>query len=223
MFQIDAKPALIDQVYAQIKQAIVTGDLRPSASLAQEALATELGVSRQPVSHALILMEKDGLVVEKGRKGRMVAPIDNHQLLSLYQVRAVLDGLAASLCAHQPKLTKKIDFERLLADGFAATKSRDVAQMVAADIAFHTAIYQHSGNPEIFNAVQSGWPHMVRAMHIVLSGTISAQDIWAEHNQIADAICDGDADTARKLATSHAQTSGQLTFDTLLTDQPKSA
>ena len=50
MLQIDAKPALIDQVYAQIKQAIVTGDLRPSASLAQEALAAELGVSRQPLT-----------------------------------------------------------------------------------------------------------------------------------------------------------------------------
>jgi DNA-binding GntR family transcriptional regulator len=43
MLQIDAKPALIDQVYAQIKQAIVTGDLRPSASLAQEALGSGIG------------------------------------------------------------------------------------------------------------------------------------------------------------------------------------
>ena len=59
MLQINAKPALIDQVYAQIKQAIVTGDLRPSASLAQEALAAILGVSRQPVSHALTLLEKE--------------------------------------------------------------------------------------------------------------------------------------------------------------------
>ena len=223
MLQIDAKPALIDQVYAQIKQAIVTGDLRPSASLAQEALAAVLGVSRQPVSHALTLLEKEGLVVEKGRKGRMVAPLDNHQLLSLYQVRAVLDGLAASLCASQPELGGKINFDDLLSAGIAATKSKDVAQMVAADIAFHTAIYKHSGNPEIFNAVQAGWPHMVRAMHIVLSGAVLAEDIWTEHRQIAEAIRDGDADNAHRLATSHAQTSGQLTFETLLTDQPKSA
>ena len=99
MFPIDTKPALIDQVYEQIKQAIVTGDLAASAPLAQEALAARLGVSRQPVSHALALLKKDGLVVEKGRKGRMVAPLDNEKLLGLYQVRGVLDGLAASLCA----------------------------------------------------------------------------------------------------------------------------
>ena len=71
MIPINSKPALIDQVYAQIKQAIITGDLLPLAPLAQEALAAQLGVSRQPVSHALMLLEKDGLVVEKGRKGRM--------------------------------------------------------------------------------------------------------------------------------------------------------
>ena len=113
MFPIDTKPALTDQVYEQIKQAIVTGDLPASAPLAQEALAARLGVSRQPVSHALALLEKDGLVVEKGRKGRMVAPLDNEKLLGLYQVRGVLDGLAASLCARHVRpswMHEHIDF-----------------------------------------------------------------------------------------------------------------
>jgi DNA-binding GntR family transcriptional regulator len=223
MIPINSKPALIDQVYEQIKQAIITGDLLPCAPLAQEALAAELGVSRQPVSHALILLEKDGLVVEKGRKGRMVAPLDNHQLLGLYQVRGVLDGLAASLCAAQSDIAQKIDFDRLLADGFAAIKNQNVQQLVAADIAFHTEIYHGSGNPQIFNAVQAGWPHMVRAMHNVLSGAISAADIWQDHQNIAKAICEGDRQGAGEIATSHAQTSGDLTFKTLLKEQQKSA
>ncbi len=149
------------------------------------------GVSRQPVSHALALLEKDGLVVEKGRKGRMVAPLDNHQLLGLYQVRGVLDGLAASLCAAQPDISQKIDFDRLLAEGFAAVKNQNVHQLVAADIAFHTEITIALCNLEIFNAVQAGWPHMVRAMHNVLSGAISAADIWQDHQHIAKAICQG--------------------------------
>ena len=223
MFPIDTKPALIDQVYEQIKQAIINGDLPASAPLAQEALAARLGVSRQPVSHALALLEKDGLVVEKGRKGRMVAPLDNEKLLGLYQVRGVLDGLAASLCARHVRPAVKSDLNRLLQAGYTATEKKDVKELVAADIAFHTAIYHHSGNPEIFQAAQPGWPHMMRAMHIVLSGPLSAADIWQEHEKIAKAICDGDSEAAARYATGHAQTSGQLTFENLLAGQSRSA
>ena len=223
MFPIDSKPALIEQVYDQIKQAIMSGDLAACEPLAQEALAATLGVSRQPVSHALALLEKDGLVVEKGRKGRMVAPLDKDKLLGLYQVRGVLDGLAARLSAGRPNTALKADFDQLLDAGYVAVKQNDVKKLVAADIAFHTAIYSHSGNPEIFQAAQPGWPHMMRAMHIVLSGHLSADDIWEEHTKIARAICDGDIEIAGQHATSHAATSGQLTFENLSQAHSKSA
>ena len=64
---------------------------------------------------------------------------------------------------------------------------------------------------------------MMRAMHIVLSGPLSAADIWQEHEKITKAICDGDSEAAARYATSHAQTSGQLTFENLLASQSRSA
>jgi DNA-binding FadR family transcriptional regulator len=57
----------------------------------------------------------------------------------------------------------------------------------------------------------------------VLSGAISATDIWQDHQNIAKAICEGDRQGAGEIATSHAQTSGDLTFKTLLKEQQKSA
>ena len=59
MLRLENRPALLEQVYDTIKHAIITGDLAPSTALAQEALAAQLGVSRQPISHALLLLEKD--------------------------------------------------------------------------------------------------------------------------------------------------------------------
>ena len=85
---------LVEQVYQRIKDAILQGALEPLAPLRQEELAEMLGVSRQPVSHALMLLEHDGLLVDHGKKGKMVAPIDANQLLALYQVRsAIAKGL----------------------------------------------------------------------------------------------------------------------------------
>jgi len=215
MIPINSKPALIDQVFEQIKQAIITGDLLPSAPLAQEALAAELGVSRQPVSHALMLLEKDGLVVEKGKKGRMVAPIDRHKLRRLYQMRAVLDGLAASLCADRTDNTLSHRLQAGLKRGYAAAETRDICQMVAADSIFHQTIYDCSGNSEIFGALAGGWPHMLRAMHIVLSAHARPQQIWDEHAQIVEAICAGRGEQARNAAITHAETSGQTTFENI--------
>ena len=126
----------------------------------------------------------------------MVAPLDNHQLLGLYQVRGVHRRAGRQPVCGESDIAQKIDFDRLLADGFVAIKNQNVKQLVAADIAFHTEIYHGSGNPQIFNAVQAGWPHMVRAMHNVLSGAISSTDIWQDHHDIAKAICE----TGRALA-----------------------
>ena len=91
--------ALIDQVYERLVAAIADGTLAPGQRLRQDEVAALLGVSRQPVSHALQLVKRQGLAVEHGRKGLAVAPIETQQLRDLYEVRAALDQLAAGLAA----------------------------------------------------------------------------------------------------------------------------
>ena len=74
---------LVDQVYDAIRKQILMGALNPESPLRQEELAQQLGVSRQPVSHALVLLEREGLVSDYGRKGKMVAPIIPEHLRDL--------------------------------------------------------------------------------------------------------------------------------------------
>jgi len=50
-----------------------------------------LGVSRQPVSHALQILKRRGLLIEHGRRGLMVAPVDAGRIRDLYQVREALE------------------------------------------------------------------------------------------------------------------------------------
>jgi DNA-binding GntR family transcriptional regulator len=69
MIPLDPTPNLIDQVYARILDAITDRTLPPGHRIRQNELAEKLGVSRQPVSHALHLLHRQGLVAESGRKG----------------------------------------------------------------------------------------------------------------------------------------------------------
>src|SRR6266852_139823 len=92
-------PDLTEQVYQRLLHAICDGELAPGARLTQEDLAAALGVSRQPVLQALRLLKKDGFVSDAGRRGLRVAPLEAPAITQVYEVRAVLDGLAARRAA----------------------------------------------------------------------------------------------------------------------------
>ncbi len=208
-----AKPDLIMQTHGAIRAAIISGELAPGAPLAQEDLAESLGVSRQPISHALVLLKRGGLIVDRGRKGQMVAPVDADRLLAIFQVRGALDSLAARLaaCGEVPSDERRKRLDPLIENGMRAVELGKINVLVEADVAFHREIYDLSGNPEIAATVDNAWPHMVRAMRVNLEDTVPRPTIWSEHRGIADAIIAGDAVSAGTLAKEHAERAGEAT------------
>src|SRR4029077_12082606 len=95
MQPLDLQPALIDRAYEQLVEAIADGTLAPGQRIRQEELGRALGVSRQPISHALQLLKQQKLVEENGRRGLIVSEIDPARAREIYQVRSAVDALAA--------------------------------------------------------------------------------------------------------------------------------
>src|SRR5437868_12961126 len=104
MIPLEPLPNLIDQAYLRILQAIIDWTLPPGHRIRQHELAERLGVSRQPVSHALHLLHRQGLVAESGRRGFEVTQLDPQRIRHLYEVRGAVDGLAAQLAARRVKV-----------------------------------------------------------------------------------------------------------------------
>ena len=168
-----------------------------------------LGVSRQPVSHALQILKRRGLLIEHGKRGLAVAPLERERITRLYQVREMLDGLAARLAAERchSGLAPDADIEVLkqsLEAGLQLQPISDISALVAADVAFHSCLHQLSGNPEIANTIAEQWPQFMRSMGFVLGADNRAASIWSEHAAIADAVLSGNADLAENLARAHA-------------------
>ena len=86
--RIAAEPDLTDRVYEQLLEAICSTELTPETIVTQQGLAKLLNVSRQPVLQALRVLKKDGFVVDKGRRGLMIAPINPDVIEQTYQVRS---------------------------------------------------------------------------------------------------------------------------------------
>src|ERR1043165_202438 len=151
MIPLDPLPNLIDQVYARILEAITDRTLPPRQRIRQNELAERLGVPRQPVSHALHLLHRQGLVAESGRRGFEVIGLDPERIRQLYEVRSAIDALAAKLAAGRPRTAHngRARLEGAPPAGRSISGKTPLAELIARDVDFHRAIYALSGNPAI--------------------------------------------------------------------------
>lgn len=222
---LSAQPALIDQVHDRLVAAIAEGALQPGERLTQENVAAMLGVSRQPVSHALQILRRRGLVIESGRRGLEVAPMDADRLRGLYQLRAVIEGLAASLAARRLREGKvsaaqRTEAEEALRNGQRLPEDAPVRDLIAADVAFHSALHRMSGNGAIAETVAAQWPHFMRAMGAVLADPARRGAIWRDHAGILKHVLAGEPEKAEAAARGHIDRAGEATAARLEAMQP---
>jgi DNA-binding GntR family transcriptional regulator len=200
LVRLQAAPDLVERVYSALIDAISEGSLAPGARLTQEEIADQLAVSRQPVLQALRLLKSDGLVHDAPGRGVVVAPLDAARIAQVYQVRGALDGLAARLAAAR----RAVLDPALIEAGRRAARGKDIRAMIDADIAFHNAIYDASGNPLIGDGARALWVQLRRMMGAVLQSAPQRETLWDEHAAIAAAIAAGDAGRAADLIDQHA-------------------
>ncbi len=211
---VEQSPILLNQVYDRLRLAIGTCELEPGQRIRQAELAERLGVSRQPVSHALQLLKRDGLLEDSGRKGLQVVPIDPVQVCEIYQVRAALDALAARLAAQRVAagMADAADLAALddiLSKAARFTDDTPLNDRIAEDIAFHTRVITLSGNRQIAEILAPKFTHVMRAMRMVLDNSRIRTSAWKEHATIARAILNGNAAEAATAAQAHAVDAGR--------------
>jgi len=217
MIPLEPAPSLTEQVYARILEAITDRSLPPGQRITQNELAERLGVSRQPVSQALHLLHRQGLLAESGRRGFEVTQLDPISIRQLYEVRGAIDALAARLAAGRVRVDAdgRARLEAALRAGRAIDGKTPLARLIALDVDFHTAIYRLAGNPAIEEMIAPQWLHMRRSMATVLAELDYRESAWTEHEAIAAQILAGDVAGAESSAQAHALTAGRRTEERL--------
>jgi DNA-binding GntR family transcriptional regulator len=213
---LGTQPALIQRAYERLAEAIADGTLAPGRRICQEELGRMLGVSRQPVSHALQLLKQQRLVAENGRRGLVVSTTDAVAIRELYQVRTALEALAARLAAERVAaravaLPQRRAAQRALAAGLKLRPDAPVLAFIQADVGFHTALYRLSGNRAIEDTVAAQWPHFKRSMGAVLDDPEQRPRVWREHEDIMRRVLAGDAAGAESAARRHTDRAGAET------------
>lgn len=220
---VQTQPTLVEQVVNAIVSEIVDGELPSNSRLIQDDLARAYGVSRQPVQQALLLLRDRGLVREAPGRGLIVSPIDPDFVRKLYEIRAMVDGLAARLAAERGAERAKLEGPPYLEAGRAAVESGSLHEQIEADTKFHAFINELSENSLIGEMTAPHWPYLRRVMGEVLRDDIQMpQIILGEHVAILDAIIAGDGGRAEALSRDHISRAAKIFVQRLQTQQAAS-
>ncbi|MBV9532758.1 MAG: GntR family transcriptional regulator [Bradyrhizobium sp.] len=208
---IQPQPTLVEQVVNAIVSEIVDGDLPSNSRLIQDELARAYGVSRQPVQQALLLLRDRGLVREAPGRGLIVSPLDVDFVRNLYEIRSMLDGLAARLAAERAPERAKVEGPAYLEAGRVAVESGSLNEQIEADMRFHAFLDELSGNPLIAETTAPHWPYLRRVMGEVLRDDSQMPAIiLREHVAILDAVIAGDGARAETLSRDHISRAAKI-------------
>ena len=205
MEALTQKKTLVEQAYDALLEAICSGDIKAGERLNQDELADRLQVSRQPVNSAIAMLKAQRFVQDTGKRGVVVAPIDQTLFDSIYQFRTAVEPLAVELATkHMTKEAVSLGRE-IIARGKCHVQSGDHASALRADMDFHSLIYALSGNIIIADSMNLNWRHLQRAMSEVLSVPGATLRVWKEHDQIFSGMVNGEDKHAAKLMREHIE------------------
>lgn len=212
---IASTPKLVAQVHQALLSEIAQGSLLPGARIIQEQVAQELGVSRQPVQQALLLLHNQGVLTDAPGRGLIVAPLDLDYVRNIYDIRAVIEGLAFRRAAERGAALAGRLGPKLIERGRTAVAGGVIADMIAADLDFHGFIHDLARNALIAPMMQAQWTCTQRVMGEALQHAGPERDIWAQHETMLEAVIEGDGDQADELARQHIIDAGAVVIERL--------
>jgi DNA-binding GntR family transcriptional regulator len=209
-----------DQVYGELKEAILAGRVEPGAFIDKSALCERLGVSRFPVSAAVSRLAFESLVVVEPQHGSFVARISAADVRERMFVRRALESEIAAEAARRLPREGLAALEEDLARQRKAVEAGDRVSFYAHDVGFHQALTTHLGlrrSAEILDGVRA---HLERVRRLLTLPPGRLRQALAEHAAIFAAIEAGDVESARVAMERHL---GEMTgqFESFVRERPE--
>lgn len=138
--------SLAQAVSQQLREAIISGRLKPGERLREAHLARALGVSQPTVREALKELENEGFVVKRARKGTKVVALDRRDIQKVSEIRALLEPLAFRRAAARIDDRAAARLRQAVEQMADAVRRRDRVGFHHWDMAFHRLVWELSGN-----------------------------------------------------------------------------
>ena len=163
--------SLREKVAEQIRTAIIEGRLKPNDHIVEASLTQQLGVSRTPVREALILLEREALIVSLPHRGSFVRAFDEQDVKAIFTMRTTLENFAGELVIDHLTETDFVELQQMV-DRQRHYIDQDNFKLVrSTDMAFHAYLVNRSNHPVLFR----NWQEIVAQIAAVLYLRAEAQ------------------------------------------------
>jgi len=204
---------LVNEVTTHLRSLIIEGALPPGQQLLQTELSEQLGVSRTPLREAFRILEREGFVrVSNGNNTLEVIDLSPEDMVQMYQIREVIDGLAARLAAERGiSEAEHAQLKGIVERIAKATKPLAAAERSIAHADLHSRIAELSGNPHVIAQIpmiRLSSQMLARRLQRIVSNAPAVSDEMIEqgaddHRGVVDAIAAGNGRLAERIARTH--------------------
>lgn len=194
---------LASQIYEHLRNEVLTGSLEPGQWLKEQEIATTLNVSRTPVREAVRRLAQDGLLDIVENRGVRVRELTLKEAVDTYEVRELLEGMAAHRAALTADDQAVERLETLLAR-INDLPPEDSAAQIQADDALHELIAKTAGNQTLLDVIKLLNGRVTR-IKILTRDTNTSDTTRQHHHEIVEAIAAGDPERAQAAMRSHIQ------------------
>lgn len=213
---------LRDVVFNTLRQAILTGELKPGERLMEIHLANKLGVSRTPIREAIRKLELEGLVIMIPRRGAEVAQITEKSLTDVLEVRRALDALCVELACDRISEAELEQLKEACNRFEEATETKNAKIIAQADVALHDIIVAATGNARLVQLVNNLAEQMYRYRFEYIKDESRHAKLVEEHRTIYESIVKKDKKTAAEAAKTHIDNQEASIINQLRKEKEKS-
>jgi DNA-binding GntR family transcriptional regulator len=213
--RIEDVPTVRAIVAQKLREAIMSGNLKPGQRLVERELCEMMGVSRPSIREALRALEADGLVNTVPHRGPVVSTISLEEARQLYAARAVLEGFAGRECArlHDPAVVRRIGDALSRLKAALARPKPDMVAILEAKTDFYAALIGGCRNAFIERMLKPLHDRITLLRITSMSQPKRINKSLREVTAIWRAIQSGDADLAERCCVDHVKAAAVAALD----------
>lgn len=192
-----------DRVYVTLRQRIRDLELQPGQPLRKDELGAEFGVSRAPISEALMRLAEEGLVDVFPQHGSFVAAIRKEDVREGMFIRMGFETEAVRCIARAASPEQLTSLDANLDAQSAALLRNDLHGFYELDEAFHELLFRHVGHRRAQHFLDAARAQLDRIRRFVLTSKGRPQATLDEHRRIVEAIRMQDPEFAAAAMRAH--------------------
>ena len=201
---------LRERILETIRDAIMTGTLKPGEKVAEPELAARFGISRTPIREAFRQLESEGYLTVIPRKGALVASFSDKDVEEFYAIKSILEGYAARKACERLSVKEIAKLEGINEKLRQIAHDGDVKTFFRVHNSFHELFIKAADNDKLYEMISGLLKKFQRLRLASLSKPGRMQISVGEHEKIIEAFRSRDAVLAEKLVQKNAEYGGKV-------------